>query len=238
MSEAKRYPMPWDFVATLFPHVPRLSRASLERCSSILVRRLEPPPLIEDAGNMPDDPRFVLAANHYQRKGLWIAYSAAAITRAVIAKFGPGDPVIRWIVTANWPPWRLGPLQVPSPGDILLPRVANALWSYDVPFAGSDPRRAAASLRRLLRDARTARQPFGIFPEGATAHAGRIEAPLPGTNRLLALLAKDGFAVLPARIHETDRLTVRFAKIIPARDLLGASSAAELVMDRIRQTGR
>jgi hypothetical protein len=230
----KIYPTPWDFIAALFPHVPRHTRASLDHLSELLVRRMNPEPAIEFSDRIPSSPRFVLAANHYQRKGLWIAYPAAAIMRALFTRFGPREPVIRWIVTANWPPWRIGPLRIPSPGDVLLPRVAHAVWSYDVPFAGSDPAHAAASIRQLLRDARTASQPFGLFPEGVTGTAGRIAPPLPGTDRLIAMLAKQGFPVLPARIYETDRVVVRFGYPVPPSELLTAANPAELAMTRIR----
>ena len=229
----KIYPAPWDFLAALFPHVPRLTRASHEHVSALLVRRMNPEPAIEFADRIPSSPRFVLAANHYQRKGLWIAYPAAAIMRALLAKFGPLEPVIRWIVTGNWPPWHLGPLRIPSPGDVLLPRVAHSLWAYDVPFAGADPAHAAASIRRLLRDARTASQPFGLFPEGVAGTAGRIAPPLAGTDRLIAMLANQGFPVLPARIYETSRVVVRFGQPIPASELVTANNAAELTMTRI-----
>jgi 1-acyl-sn-glycerol-3-phosphate acyltransferase len=231
----KNYPAPWDFIAALFPHVPRLTRASHDRLSTLLVRRMDPAPVIEFSERIPSSPRFVLAANHHQRSGLWIAYPAAAIMRALFAKFGEREPIIRWIVTANWPPWRIGPLRIPSPGDVLLPRVAHAVWSYDVPFAGSNPARAAASIRQLLRDARTASQPFGIFPEGVAGTAGRIGPPLPGTDRLISMLAKQGFPVVPVRIYETDRVIIRFGDSIPPNELLSAANPAELAMTRIRE---
>ena len=113
------------------------TRTSVDEFTAKIAAHIQPPPLIE--GVLPGDPRFILAANHYQRKGLWILHTATVLTRAIRDRYGEGDPPVRWMVTANWPPIRVGPLSFPSPGDWLLPRVAHALWCYPVSFAGVNP---------------------------------------------------------------------------------------------------
>lgn len=213
MSEPVSYPVPWDLVFSLTPHIARGARHDVDGFTRALVARMRPEPLIEGLDLLPRDPRFVLAANHYQRKGLWILHSAAVLTQAIRRAYGPGDPPVRWLVTANWPRWRFGPWSFRSPGDILLPKVAHALWCYPVSFAGADPVFTARSLRALLRDAKTFTRPVGIFPEGAAGAAGRLNPALPGVDRLLRQLK---LPIVPAAISEAAaRLCVRFGPAIP-----------------------
>jgi len=231
----KQYPFPWKFVRSVFPHIPRRSRASQDKACAAILQYLDPEPIIEGFERIPGDPRFIVVANHYQRKGLWIAYAGAAITRVMAIRFGPSEAVVRWVVTANWPPLRIGRFQIPSPGDVLLPRVAHALWCYDVPFAGSDPAHTAKAIRTLVRDARTGDIPIGLFPEGVAGTAERMAPPLPGTGRLIGMLAQLGYPVLPVRIYETDRVTIRFGCPVPVHEVLAASDPAELAMRRVAE---
>lgn len=213
MSEPVSYPVPWDLVFSLTPHIARGTRHDVDGFTRALVARMTPEPLVEGLDLLPQDSRFVLAANHYQRKGLWILHSAAVLTQAIRRAYGPGDPPVRWLVTANWPRWRFGPWSFRSPGDILLPKVAHALWCYPVSFAGANPAFTARSLRTLLRDVRTLTRPIGIFPEGVAGTAGRLNPALPGVDRLLRQLK---LPIVPAAISESDgRLRVRMGTPVP-----------------------
>lgn len=208
MSEPVSYPVPWDLVFGLTGHIRRGARRDLNDFTAQVVARMQPPPVVEGLEHLPDDARFVLAANHYQRKGLWILHPASVLTQAVVQKYGPLEPPVRWLVTANWPRWRFGPFSFRSPGDLLLPRVAHALWAYPVSFHGANPAFTARSLRLLLRELPGLGCPIGIFPEGVAGAAGRIGSALPGIDRLLRLI---GRPVAPALISERQgRLVVRF----------------------------
>lgn len=234
MSRPVSYPVPWDLVFSLTPHIANYTRRDVDSFTRSIVARMDPPPRFEDLYHLPANPRFVLVANHYQRKGLWILHSAAAVTQAIRQHFGPSDPPIRWLVTANWPPWKLGPLRMRSPGDVFLPKVAHALWCYPVSFAGSNPAFTARSLRTVLRDARTISCPIGIFPEGVAGSAGVLAPPLPGVERLIAQLARQGLPAVPAAIGERDgRLVVRFAPPISPAELLAAPDSARLCLARL-----
>jgi len=192
---------------------------------------MEPAPLVFGSEWIPRREPFVLVANHYQRKGLWILHTAAAITQAIAAVRGEGDPPVRWMVTANWPPWRIGPFSLPSPGDWLLPRVAAALQCYPVSFSGANPAYTAGTVRRLLRDARSDATPIGIFPEGVAGSAGKLAPPLPGVERLLNRLRRP---VLPCGVSENGRFIVRFGPSVPTEDL-GSEDAAERAMAAVAQ---
>ncbi len=229
-----RYPVPWRAVFGIWRNVASGTRADLHRFCHGFVDAMQPPSSVEGLHRLPASPRFVLVANHYQRPGLWIAHPATALTLAMAAHYRLEEAAVRWVVTANWPPWRVGPIVIPSPGDVLLPRVAHALWCHAVPFAGTDPRRTARSLRALLRAADSLQCPIGLFPEGVAGTATNLSEPLPGVDRLLPLLAKRGFPVVPVGIAEQGRLVLRIGNTIPAGEILAATDAAVLAMNRIR----
>lgn len=228
-----RYPVPWDQVWSLWPHIARGTRRSVDEFSAAIVARMQPAPVLEGLDELPPDGRFLLAANHYERQGLWILHSASVITQAVRQRYGPGDPPVRWLATANWPPLRLGPWRIPNPGDWLLPRVAHALSCYPVSFLGSNPAYTARSIRRILKDARTLDRPIGLFPEGVAGKAGNLTEPLPGVGRLIAQLAKLGLPLVPCGIGEAGRFVVRFGPPIPPAELLAVDDPGRLAMCRI-----
>jgi hypothetical protein len=229
------YPVPWDRVFALTPHIARGTRENIDEFTAAIVRRMDPPPRVEGLEQLPASPRFLLVANHYQRKGLWILHSAAALTQAIRLHYGPGDPPVRWLVTANWPPIRLGPWRMPSPGDWVLPKVAYALHCYPVAFAGADPATTAASLRKVLRDAAHIERPIGLFPEGVAGSAGVLTDPLPGTGRLIAQLARRGLPAVPAGIAEDGRFVLRFGEPVLPEAILRATDPARLLMARVAE---
>ena len=240
MSKPIAYPVPWDQVISLTPHIRRGTRKDLSAFTAAIVARMSSAPFIDGCEHLPVSPRFLLVANHYQRKGLWILHSAAAVTQAILRHYGPEAPPalppVRWLVTANWPPIRIGSWTLPSPGDWLLPRVAHALWCYPVSFAGSNPAFTARSIRTVLRDAKTATRPIGLFPEGVAGGAGALHPPLPGVDRLIAQLARLGVPAVPVGIGEAGgRFVIRFGAAIAAEELSGSADAAELCMARVAE---
>jgi hypothetical protein len=238
------YPVPWDVVFSLTPNLRSGIPVSFDDISRRIAERLTPEPLIEGLEHLPPSPRFVLAANHYERKGLWIAHSACTLTQIIRRRYARPDgssidPPVRWVVTANFPRLNIGPIKLPSPGDLLLPRVAHVLSCYPVSFVGSDPAATAASVRRLLRDAPNIPGAIGLFPEGVAGRAGQLAPPLPGVGRLLVLLARLGFSVQPVGISEAPapdgrlRFVFRFGAHIPTSTIAASGNPGELVMHQI-----
>lgn len=232
-AEPLRYPVPWDIVFGLTGHLRRGSQTDVDAFTRGVVARIQPPPVYEGLEHLPPDPRFLLIANHYQRKGLWILHSASAVTQAIRQHYGEGDPPVRWVVTANWPRWRLGPWTFPSPGDLLLPRVAHALHCYSIPFSGKDPKQTARSLRRILQQAHSVTRPIGLFPEGVAGSAGKLTQALPGVDRFVLQLARMGIPAVPCGISESGRFVVRFGKLVTAAEIAASPNAAEEMMRRV-----
>lgn len=234
-GERLLYPVPWDLIFGLTGHIRRGTHTDVDAFTRAVVARIQPPPLFEGMAHLPEDPRFLLIANHYQRKGLWILHSASAITQAIRQHYGEADPPVRWVVTANWPRWKIGPLSFPSPGDILLPRVAHALHCYSIPFSGADPGRTARSLRHILGEARTLERPIGLFPEGVAGSAGSLTEALPGVGRFLRQLARIGIPAVPCGISESGRFVIRFGKLVDADELTAFPDAASAMMKRVAE---
>lgn len=232
-SEQIQYPVPWDLVFGLTQHIRRGTQTNVDEFTRAIAARMDPAPLYEGIENLPPHPGFLLVANHFQRKGVWILHSAAVLTQAIRAHYGEGDPPVRWVVTANWPRWRIGPVTFSSPGDLLLPRVAHALHCYSIPFAGKDPKRTARSLRHILQDARHLTRPIGLFPEGVAGAAGILTDPLPGVDRFVRQLARIGVPAVPCGISEHRRFVIRFGKLVTASELREAADAARHLMQRI-----
>jgi len=233
MDDPIQYPVPWDLVFGLTPHIMHGTQRSVDDFSAAVVARMKPEPKIRGLELLPEDPRFLLVANHYQRKGLWILHSASVATQAIRKRYGAGDPPVRWVVTANWPAVRLGPWKFTNPGDRLLPRVADALNCYAVSFAKNNPGFTARSIRRLLREAPRLTRPIGLFPEGVAGTAGKLTGPLPGVDRLILHLARSGVPAVPMAISESGGLIVQFGKTVAARELAAAPNSAQLMMERI-----
>ncbi|MCC6264394.1 MAG: hypothetical protein IT169_12515 [Bryobacterales bacterium] len=230
-----RYPVPWDLIFGLTGHIQRGSQTDLDGFTRGVVSRMDPAPVHEGMEHLPADPRFLLIANHYQRKGLWILHTASAITQAIRGRYGAGDPPVRWVVTANWPRWKMGPWRFPSPGDLLLPRVAHALHCYSIPFAGKDPKRTARSLRRILNEAHRLERPIGLFPEGVAGSAGTLGPALPGVDRFLRQLARAGMPAVPCGVSEQGRFVIRFGHAVAPEELLEFRDAAGEMMARVRR---
>lgn len=234
MSSLIRYPVPWAVISRLGPHIVNGTRSDVESIYRGFVSRMKPGPLFKGLEHLPASPRFVLAANHYQRQGLWIAHAASVLASGLADRYHCTPPV-RWLVTANWPRWRFGPFDLRSPGDILLPRVAHAAWCYAVPFAGTNPVMTGRNLRRLLKDAGSLQCPIGVFPEGARAIAGQLSPPLDGIGRLLQMLAERDWPVVPCGISEAGRFVIRFGAAIPPSDILRSRDPGLCVMHRIAE---
>ncbi len=82
----------------LGPHIVDRTPTSVDAFTAEICRGITPAPVIEGTENLPANPCFVLAANHYQRKGLWILFPAAILTQVIRQHYGPTDPPVRWMV--------------------------------------------------------------------------------------------------------------------------------------------
>jgi hypothetical protein len=109
---------------------------------------------------------------------------------------------------------------------------------FPVPFAGTEPRKAARALLALFHSLTRKPEVIGVFPEGAKAVAGKLNPPLPAAGRLFQQFAARGLPVLPARVSESaGRLVVSFGPAIPPETLRCSPDPGELVMHAIADAG-
>lgn len=221
-----RYPFPWDRFLGLALALPSGRRSLVDDCIA-LWDRIEPGPVLEGRENIPRSGAVVLVANHYQRRGLWIAWPGAVITAAVADRRSP-EPPIHWLVTGGlrWMQWRRKGPEMPLTRWVLR-TVADTYVMAALPLDGEAER--AAGIRRWLRWA-AAGDAVGVFPEGLAGNAGGLGWPDPGFGTLYKLVNRKGLPWLPCAIYEEgDTLHVHFGTCIHAPP----DSDSNWVMERI-----
>jgi hypothetical protein len=202
-----RYPFPWDLFFVLARDLPAGRRSLVEDCTT-MVTRIWPAPVVSGVEHVPSDGPVAVAANHYQRRGLWIAWPGAVITWAVAQRRGPSPP-LHWLVTGGlrWFQWADRGAEVPCTRS-LLRAVARTYDMASLPLSG--PRERAAALRDWIRRAEKGGA-IGIFPEGLAGGSHGLRQPQPGFDALCRVLIAKSIPVLPVGIFEQqDALQVRF----------------------------
>ena len=177
-------------------HRPRSVRADAEQ----FVSQFESYPHVTGLEWLPSTGPVCLAANHYERRDLWIGWAGAAITWSV-AQLRGDDPPVHWLVMDElWLPIGSRRRRVPLTRP-LFQGVAQA-WGM-VPFStdSSAAGGRAIAVRHLLKLLGEA-QVVGFFPEGAEGRAGLPGAERPGTVRLLQRLVRRRVPVVPVAVRE------------------------------------
>ena len=197
-----------DRLPAVKPRIPR--RLFLELAASLargqqrslladtarMVAALPAAPLLEGQEHVPAGP-FVLVANHYQRRDLWIGWAGSLLIQAV------GRPV-HWLALREL---RLAGRELPLTGAVFS-RVASTYGFIPVPADLADHAGQAVAIRRALRLLR-AGEVVGLFPEGERGHSGGLSPALPGAARLACLLSRSA-PLLPAAVSEREgRLVAR-----------------------------
>jgi acyltransferase-like protein len=190
----------------------RGDRRSLLADTARMIAALPAPPLLSGQEHVPPGP-FVLVANHYQRRDLWIGWAGSLLIQAV------GRPV-RWLTLREL---RLGGRELPLTR-ATFGRVASTYGFIPVPADPADHAGQASAIRRAQRLLR-AGEVVGVFPEGEHGHSGGLSPALPGAARLACLLSQSA-PLLPAAVSEQEgRLAARLGE--PFR--LTEPSAEELM---------
>lgn len=217
-----RYPFPWDLILPVGSSILRGERSLLEDCADV-VRRIEPLPIVRGAAHIPMEGPVMIVANHYQRRGLWIGWTGAAITVAVGSRRSGTTPV-HWLTTGGIQMLqgsRRGP-EIPLARS-LLRRVAAMYSLTALPLSGGTER--AAAIRAWVRWLELG-EVVGIFPEGLAGRSDHLRRPEPGFAALLDLVQRAGATIIPVGVHEAaGRLAVDFGP--------PASGGHEQVMSQI-----
>ena len=237
-----RIPFPWlmsmgrDMVASR----PRSFRDDCELAVRLLPRR----PVVEGVEHIPASGSFVLVANHYQRRDLWIGWEGALLCHA-LWKAQP-ELICHWITTdravldgatVGFSRWAFE--RVAQVWDFVLVTPPEAL---DASADQSRRRALRAALHKLKRaDGRPVC--LCVFPEGMSGSTRGLGAATAGSGRSLLALAATGMPLLPAAVWENSdgALVARFGPVwrpLPPAELARSALdrwAADDALSRIAQ---
>lgn len=196
-----RFPLTWlmSMGRDMLAGRPRVFREDCELAVRILPRR----PVIEGAEHIPPTGSFVLVANHYQRRDLWIGWEGALLCHALWT--ARRDLVCHWITTdravldgatVRFSRWAFE--RVARVWDFVLMTPPEAL------DARSDlaHRHALRVCLRKLKRADGRPVCLCVFPEGMGGSTRGLGSATAGSGRSLLALAATGIPVLPAAVWE------------------------------------
>jgi hypothetical protein len=222
-----RYPFPWRLLLDVARDLPG-GRRSLADDARLLVSRMRPPPVVTDTGFIPLDGPVIFAANHYQRRGLWIGWAGAAMTLAVAEQRDHEHP-IHWLVTGGlrlWQPRDLGP-ELPFSRSVL-GSVARLYGMNALPLSGSAAR--AGAIRSWIRQAERGHA-LGFFPEGLAGRSEGLRPPPEAVAALCDLLFQRRLPIVPVGVFEQrGGLHVRFGPPISQKTGAIPGASGDTVM--------
>lgn len=195
-----RYPFPWDLFFALARDLPS-GRRSLAADAALMVSRIDPPPVVSGSEHIPKQGPVLIAANHYQRHGLWIGWPGVVITCAMTQRRWC-DPAIHWLTVGGLRLWQTRGTGPTIPCTPSLLRAVARIYGMSALPPSDGPARAAALLGWIRRAEEGGA--LGVFPEGLLGRSHGLRQPDPAFASLYRLLAARGVPAVPVGIFERD----------------------------------
>ena len=164
--------------------------------------RRYPAPRVDGSEHLPDGVPFILVANHFERDGLRVWWTALTLTHVLNAR---AAPPLRWLSTDRFASYRLAGL-LPVPPSLMALALRLVARRYGLLLVARDSVQMRAP---MLREAHRALHQDGhalaLFPEGVRAVSGQgLVAAFEGSGQVLAWLSGGRFPVIPAAVHDDD----------------------------------
>jgi hypothetical protein len=209
--EYPHYSLPARLAPGLIANILLGGRRSFRRDGLACVERIDPPPVVLGAENIPSNGPCLITFNHYYRRGFdawWMALALSAVVPVEIHYVMTGE--LTFPGKAYAPLGRAG-------SRWLLKRFAR-IYGFTsmppMPPRPGDVEKRARSVRAVLAHARSHPQAvLGLAPEGSDQPGGCLSWPPAGAGRFVLLLAEQGFPLVPVGMYEEQgQLTLHFGK--------------------------
>lgn len=228
------YRLGFRFLARFIVHMLLGRRRPYSRDAEELLGRAAVPPLIRGEEQIPASGALVIAANHYQRRGLWVGWGTLLASIAATRRRGQE---VRWVMAGEFRGRLVGPIPWPAPGlRWIFGRIAATSGHILMPTADDMSHGRARAVREMLRTLREGGA-VGLLPEGRNTPGSVLCQPEPEVGRLLLELGRRGARVAPVGLYEEDgALVVAFGPPVDlptGRSEEAALAARDVVMRAI-----
>jgi len=196
-----------NVLRTIF-YIARGKPRSLAVDALLAITNMPAPPLIRDAGHVPETGNFVVVANHYERPGLWMAWPALVACHAVRERAGRD---VHWIAIEEWESFSIWGIRIPP--NLIRAVFERAFHTYGIlamPSARAPAAARASSMRSAVHEVRAGKI-VGLMPEGDVGATPELLEAREGVGTFLLLLATTGVPMLPVGLYEENsRLVAQF----------------------------
>jgi 1-acyl-sn-glycerol-3-phosphate acyltransferase len=186
MTPTHEYSLPLPAVIELsFSVMTGIPRRNLAADSRRMLDLHTPRPTLTGAENLPRTGAFMVVANHYQRKGLWIGWVGALIAES-IHTIRPAPTPIRIVVTDVQMIKLAGKVREFPTSRWFMGRVAKFWGMIRMPAGRSEMAKSARAraLENILAHL-DAGEPVLYFPEGTRGNAKGLVPALPNTGNFM-----------------------------------------------------
>lgn len=204
------YRASWPSVIRGIIYILRGERRSLAHDALYAVADMPVPPMVRGEEHIPDGGPLVVAANHYERPGLWMAWPALFVSHLLQERTGRD---VRWLAIQEWESFSLFGVAVPR--DVIRAVFERAFGTYGIiamPPMDAPMAARAASMRATAREVRAGAM-VGLMPEATVGQTPELLEAREGVGTFLSLLTAGGARILPLGLYEEDdRLVAHFGE--------------------------